>query len=101
MHHSLEYVDCDNSICYHVIMVRTQIQLTPEQANRVKKLAVSRGLSMAKVIRNAIDAAIAADAEAVSKSKRSRALEAVGGFRSGRKDISRRHDAYLDEAFKD
>ncbi len=82
-------------------MVRTQIQLTPEQADRVKKLAASRGLSMAEVIRNAIDAAIAADAEAVSKGKRSRALEAVGGFHSGRKDVSRRHDAYLDEAFKD
>lgn len=56
---------------------------------------------MAEVIRNAVDAAIEAETGAVSKSRRSRALEAVGGFHSGKKDISRRHDAYLNEAFKD
>jgi hypothetical protein len=34
-------------------MVRTQIQLTNDQAKTVKKLAMPRGVSMAEFIRNA------------------------------------------------
>jgi hypothetical protein len=81
-------------------MVRTQIQLTTEQAKKVKKIAASRGVSMAEVIRDALEGAIRSDVSKVSDEKRKRALEIVGKFRSGRRDVSRKHDAYLAEALK-
>ena len=81
-------------------MVRTQIQLTVEQARKVKKIAASRGVAMAEVIRDAVEGAIRSNAGTVSEEKRKRALETVGKFRSGKQDVSRKHDAYLAEAWK-
>lgn len=80
-------------------MIRTQIQLTEEQATRVKQIASSRGVPMAEVIRDAIEAAIAAGTGPASEERRKRALTIAGRFRSGKKDISRKHDTYLAEAF--
>jgi hypothetical protein len=54
-------------------MVRTQIQLTERQARELKKMAAREGVSMA----------------------------VMGKFHSGLKDVSRRHDHYLAEAFDD
>ena len=81
-------------------MVRTQIQLTAEQAKKVKKIAASRGVSMAEVIRDALEGAIRSEEIGVSAEKRKRALKIVGKFRSGKRDVSRKHDAYLAEAWK-
>jgi predicted DNA-binding protein len=39
-------------------MIRTQIQLTEEQAARLKAVAARRGISMAEVIRQAVDSAV-------------------------------------------
>lgn len=79
-------------------MVRTQIQLTEEQARKVKKIAAHRGVPMAEVIREAIEGAIRSDAQ--SEDRRKRALSIVGKFRSGKKNVSREHDGYLAEAFE-
>jgi hypothetical protein len=81
-------------------MIRTQIQLTVEQATKVKKIAASRGVSMAEVIRDALDGAIRSYPGGTSDQRRKRALDIVGKFRSGKRDISRKHDAYLAEAWK-
>ncbi len=80
-------------------MVRTQIQLTEEQAKKIKKIAASRGTSMAEVIREAVEGAIRSDVGTAPEERRKRALEVVGKFRSGKKDVSKRHDAYLTEAW--
>jgi hypothetical protein len=80
-------------------MIRTQIQLTEEQASKVKKMATSKGVPMAEVIRDAVEGLIRSDAQTVSKQRRKRALEIVGKFRSGKKDVSEKHDAYLDKAW--
>jgi len=80
-------------------MVRTQIQLTEEQAQKIKKIAASRGVPMAEVIRDAVEGVIRSGAGGGSEERRERALKIVGKFRSGKKDISRRHDAYLTEAW--
>ncbi len=80
-------------------MVRTQIQLTEEQAKKIKKIAASRGTSMAEVIREAVEGAIQSDVGTAAEERRKRALEVVGKFRSGKKDVSKRHDAYLTEAW--
>ncbi len=81
-------------------MVRTQIQLTEEQARKVKKIAVTRGVPMAEVIRDAVEGVIRSGIGNASDEKRKRALQIVGRFRSGRKDVSKKHDVYLTEAFK-
>lgn len=82
-------------------MVRTQIQLTEEQAGKIKRVAAARGVSMAEIIREAVDEAIRSGSGASSDEKRLRALEIVGKFRSGKKDVSKRHDAYLADAFEE
>lgn len=80
-------------------MVRTQIQLTEEQARKVKKIAAHRGVAMAEVIRDAIEGAIRSDTRSVPEDRRTRALDIVGKFHSGKRDVSKKHDAYLAEAF--
>jgi hypothetical protein len=80
-------------------MVRTQIQLTEKQAASLKRLAASRHLSVAELIRQAVDAAIRGGMPIDQEEKRRRALAIVGRFRSGKRDISREHDKYLGEAF--
>jgi Arc/MetJ-type ribon-helix-helix transcriptional regulator len=81
-------------------MIRTQIQLTREQFEAVKRMAASRNLSSAEVIRQAIEAMLKSRSGLDEEYKRSRALRAAGTFRSGRHDISKNHDAYLAEAYE-
>jgi len=80
-------------------MVRTQIQLTEEQARKIKKIAASRGVAMAEVIRDAVDGVIGSNSGTMPEVRRTRAIEILGKFRSGKKDVSKRHDAYLAEAW--
>jgi hypothetical protein len=80
-------------------MIRTQVQLTDDQFRALKTEAGSRGVSMAFLIREAVDRFAALSPAGVNR--RARALESVGGFRSGRTDVSRRHDDELAEAFDD
>lgn len=80
-------------------MVRTQIQLTEAQARALKKLALSRHLSIAELIRQAVDNMIKTSSTVDIEERKRRALEIMGKFKSGKKDISERHDEYLVEAF--
>ena len=81
-------------------MVRTQIQLTEEQARAVKKMASSEGVSVAEVIRRAVGKIMRADKSIDEEERHKRALEIVGKFRSGKRDISKKHDEYLEEAYR-
>ncbi|HVN23852.1 MAG TPA: CopG family transcriptional regulator [Syntrophorhabdales bacterium] len=81
-------------------MVRTQIQLTEEQARKIKKIAASRGVAMAEVIREAVEEVIRSKAGTISEERRARAVDIAGKFRSGKKDVSKRHDAYLAQAWR-
>lgn len=78
-------------------MVRTQIQLTDEQAQAVKRLAASKGVSMAEIIRQGLDRILT---ERSDSKTRKQALEIAGRFRSGFKDVSREHDAHLAEDYR-
>jgi len=80
-------------------MVRTQIQLTEEQVKALKKLALSRHLSIAELIRQAVDNLIKSSTVIDIGERRKRAIDIVGRFSSGMQDISREHDKYLAEAF--
>lgn len=76
-------------------MIRTQIQLTDEQAALLRRAAAERGLSMAAVIRELVDDALAAPARA----RTARARSAIGRFASGARTVSREHDRELEEAY--
>lgn len=81
-------------------MVRTQIQLTQNQAKALKRIAQSRHLSVAEVIRKAVDAVIKSSSVIDMEERHKRALEIVGKFGSGKRDVSKKHDLYLTEAYK-
>jgi len=80
-------------------MVRTQIQLTEKQAKALKKLASSRQLPMAELIRQGVDAILISPVGFNAEEKRKRALAVAGRYRSGKRDISREHDKHLAGAF--
>jgi hypothetical protein len=81
-------------------MVRTQIQLTERQARELKRMAAREGVSMAEVVRRAVDAKIRTGAAEVPREERvRRAMAVMGKFRSGIKDLAVNHDKYLEEDY--
>ncbi len=82
-------------------MVRTQIQLTEQQARRLRSQARERGLSLAEVIRRYVEKGLSEEAPNRA-ALYDRAARVVGRFRDRRAahDVSSRHDRYLDEAFE-
>ena len=80
-------------------MIRTQIQLTEEQAQRLREMAAARGQSVAQLIREGVDALVASPVAADQETRRRNALSIVGRFRSGQRDTSARHDEVLAEAW--
>ena len=82
-------------------MIRTQIQLTEEQARRVRAIGREKNLSMAEVIRRFIDRGL--EEERPTRAEQyDRARQLVGRFedREGATDLAEAHDAYLDPAFE-
>jgi post-segregation antitoxin (ccd killing protein) len=79
-------------------VVRTQIQLTAEQAADLKRLAAARSVSMAAVIRDAVDAHLARERGPSWEERVERALSHVGRFHSGLDDLAENHDEYYVEA---
>lgn len=73
-------------------MVRTQIQLSEDEAVAVKRLARERSISMAAVIRIAVDEYVEREASPSLAESWQRSLAALGGFRSGGADLSTNHD---------
>lgn len=82
-------------------MVRTQIQLTEEQARLLKQRAAQHGVSMAQIVREAVQDYLDRAAGVDSVERKRRAWAAAGQFHSGREDIAEDHDRYLSEAFGD
>ena len=81
-------------------MVRIQIQITKEQAKAIKRIALAHHVSVAELIRRAIDIMVKSSPVADPEEKRKRAIEIVGRFRSGRSDVARKHDRYLADAYR-
>jgi hypothetical protein len=81
-------------------MVRTQIQLTEKQARELKRIAAREGVSMAEVVRRAVDVKLRERGGDVPwDEKVRRALAVMGKFHSGLTDVAERHDHYLAEEF--
>jgi plasmid stability protein len=81
-------------------MIRTQIQLTEEQSRALRERAAEEGRSMADVIRGLVDDVVGGEPRPDREERRRRALAAIGSIGKGPRDLSRRHDRYLAEAFR-
>ena len=83
-------------------MVRTQVQLTQAQVQALKRMAEQRGLSMAELIRQAIDLFLqqVLASEGDKKQKWEQAMSVVGAFRSDVPDVSLNHDEYFAQAIE-
>jgi hypothetical protein len=77
-------------------MVRTQLQLPEEQARALRELAAERGVSVAELIREAVEQMLR---ECHNDELWRRASSLIGRYRDDATDASVNHDAYLDEAY--
>jgi len=81
-------------------MIRTQIQITEEQARQLKMVAAQEQKSVAEVIREGIDLTLRRRAGIDEEILRRRAIEIAGKYQSGVTDLSEAHDRYLAEAWE-
>ena len=79
-------------------MIRTQIQITEEQAAILRAMSAERHRPVAELIRMSIDSFLQRESGVSADRKRARAKGATGRFASGLADISSEHDKYLSEA---
>ncbi len=77
-----------------ITMERTIVQFEAEQLAALRALARDRGVSVAALVREAVDALLSAPAKHEAWE---RAMSVAGRFRSGQGDIGREHDRYLTE----
>jgi hypothetical protein len=80
-------------------MVRTQIQLTEEQSERLRRLAEIDNISLAEVIRRSVDNYIEARQSVSREERKRRLLLVVGIGDSGVPDLGVNHDNYLAEIY--
>ncbi len=80
-------------------MIRTQIQLTEEQAQKLEEMAAAYQVSKAQVVRLAIDRLFAEKDPVTFPERVEQSLEVLGLFSSEHKDISVNHDQYLAETY--
>jgi len=77
-------------------MVRMQVQFTEEQSRQLRRIAHSKGVSVAAVVREAVDAALTGRDE--RREAWERALAVMGTFSSGGGDVAKDHDEWFAEA---
>lgn len=81
-------------------MVRTQVELTEEQAAELRKQAEAHGMSLPELIRRGIEAYLGSEQPgAPTQECRLRAIAAAGRFGTGQADLSAHHDRYLAEQY--
>jgi len=81
-------------------MLRTQIQLTEDQSFLLKSLAAQRNISVSELIRQGIDFYLRSQKSLTLEERRANAVAAAGRYRSGKSDLSNRHDEHLAEAYE-
>lgn len=79
-------------------MVRTHIQLTEPQYQRLKALSGAQRRSLSELIREAVDAHLShGQAPRVVLYRNARAV--IGGYQADADDAAAAHDHYLSDAF--
>ena len=82
------------------LMIRTQIQFSETQIQALKSRAAREHASVSELVRQAVDAWVAAENLAAPDERRRRAIEASGRFASGLHDVAAHHDKYLADAYR-
>lgn len=80
-------------------LVRTQVQLTEEQARALKARARDEERSMADLVRESVSEYLARRPARERRALLGRARALTGRFRSGYSDVAENHDRHLDEAY--
>jgi len=78
-------------------MIRTQIQITSEQARALKQLANKEGKSVAELIRISVDSMLRNGGIKDQNELRQKARAAAGKF-NGPENLAANHDEFLAEA---
>ena len=78
-------------------MIRTQIQITSEQARALKRLAAREGKSVAELIRISVDSMLRAGGIKDQDGLRRKAIAAAGKL-NGLENLAANHDDFLAEA---
>jgi hypothetical protein len=93
------YTESDVITSYQeLLMIRTQIQITPEQARSLKRLAAREGKSVAELIRLSVDNMLRSGGIKDQEALRQKASAAAGAL-NGLNNLAEDHDDYLAEAF--
>jgi Arc/MetJ-type ribon-helix-helix transcriptional regulator len=79
-------------------LVRTQVQLTQEQATELKRLAATSGRSMADLVREGVDRLLRDQTGLTRQERMQRAARVFGTFTSGARDLASRHDDHFADA---
>ena len=82
-------------------MIRTQVQLTEKQSQTLKQIAGREGISMAEVIRRALEKAAEGQQLPDREELKKRALAASGSIHSEITDLSTNHDRYLEDVYSE
>jgi hypothetical protein len=80
-------------------MIRAQVQFTEGQQEALHRLAAATGRSVADLVRESVEQMLRGRPQQSRKERMTEALAAMGRYRSGRSDVSEKHDEYLDEAY--
>lgn len=75
-------------------MIRRQIQLTKQQDDALREMAETRGVSIAEIVRQSV-ARYVVDHGAKNDDRLTRAMELIGKFSTGVRDLAANHDRYL------
>lgn len=78
-------------------MIRTQIQITAEQARALKRMAAREGKSVAELIRFSVDTMLRSGGTQDQDDLRRKASETAGKLK-GPQNLAANHDDYLAEA---
>ena len=88
---------CGQSRCQ---VIRTQIQLTDDQAQSLKALSAKTGVSIAELVRRGL-APLLRNQSTEHEERARRAAAVIGRFHSGKTDISADHDRYLADSSRE
>ena len=84
----------DDLNCYHAAMIRTQVSLTEDQMRRLRLEARRRHISLAAVVRDAVDQVVP-DEDQLRRDRIDALLDAAGSAASGTGTVAREHDEVL------
>jgi hypothetical protein len=79
-------------------MVHADVQLTEEQMNQLKDLAIERQVSISELIQQGVDHVLQEAALSGQMTQRERAIAAAGRYASGLPDLGTNHDKYFIES---